>query len=78
MKNCEKNLVMTERNIKKELKHYLYNDYGEDIEDFDYDCLIELLTELFDRIEKLEDRLEDIAPSETDTYGPTGLRGDPG
>ena len=69
---------MTERNIKKELKHYLYNDYGEDIEDFDYDCLIELLTELFDRIEKLEDRLEDIAPSETDTYGPTGLRGDPG
>ena len=69
---------MTERNIKKELKHYLYNDYGEDIEDFDYDCLIELLTELFDRIEKLEDRLEDIAPSVTDTYGPTGLRGDPG
>ena len=69
---------MTERNIKKELKPYLYNDYGEDIEDFDYDCLIELLTELFDRIEKLEDRLEDIAPSETDTYGPTGLRGDPG
>ena len=69
---------MTERNIKKELKPYLYNDYGEDIEDFDYDCLIELLTELFDRIEKLEDRLEDIAPSVTDTYGPTGLRGDPG
>ena len=71
---------MTDRNLEKELNYYVYNDpeYGEDIANLDYPALIGLLTELCDRIEKLEDRLEDIAPSETDTYGPTGLRGDPG
>ena len=47
---------MTERNLKKELNHYVYNDpeYAEDIEHIDYDALIGLLTELCDRIEQLE------------------------
>jgi hypothetical protein len=48
---------MTERNFKKELQYYIYNDpeYGEDIENIDYDCLIGIITELCDRIEKLEE-----------------------
>ena len=47
---------MTERNFKKELSYYVYNDpeYGEDIENIDYDCLIGVITELCDRIEQLE------------------------
>ena len=47
---------MTERNFKKELNHYVYNDpeYGEDIENIDYDSLIGIITELCDRVEKLE------------------------
>ena len=47
---------MTERNFKKELQYYVYNDpeYGEDIEHIDYDCLIGIITELCDRIEQLE------------------------
>ena len=47
---------MTERNFKKELNHYAYNDpeYGEDIENIDYDSLIGIITELVDRIEQLE------------------------
>ena len=47
---------MTERNFKKELNYYVYNDpeYSEDIEKIDYDCLIGIITELCDRIEKLE------------------------
>jgi hypothetical protein len=48
---------MTDRNFKKELNYYVYNDpeYGEDIEHIDYDCLIGIITELCDRIEKLEE-----------------------
>ena len=47
---------MTERNFKKELSHSVYYDMedGNDTETIDYDCLIGLLTELCDRIEKLE------------------------
>jgi len=47
---------MTERNIKAELCHYSYIDmeYGLDHESIDYDCLIAIITELCDRIEKLE------------------------
>ena len=47
---------MTERNFKKELNHYVYNDpeYGEDIENIDYDSLIGIITELVERIEQLE------------------------
>ena len=71
--------TMTERNISKELNYYVYNDpeYGEDIENISYPALFGLLGELLDRIEKLEERLEDVAPSVNDTYGPTGLIGDP-
>lgn len=56
---------MSKRNFKKELNYYVYNDpeYGEDIETIDYDCLIELLTELCDRIEKLEDKLDELNPN---------------
>jgi hypothetical protein len=47
---------MTDRNLKKELNHYVYNDpeYGEDIEHIDYDALISLLQELLERVEQLE------------------------
>ncbi len=48
---------MSDRNFKKELNYYVYNDpeYGEDIEHIDYDCLIGIITELCDRIETLEE-----------------------
>ena len=47
---------MTERNFKKELFHSVYYDMenGNDSETIDYDCLIGIITELCDRIEKLE------------------------
>ena len=47
---------MTDRNFKKELNHYVYNDpeYGEDIEHIDYDALIGVLQELLERVEQLE------------------------
>ena len=47
---------MSDRNFKKELNYYVYNDpeYSEDIETIDYDCLIGIITELCDRIEQLE------------------------
>jgi hypothetical protein len=56
---------MTERNFKKELNHYVYNDpeYGEDIENIDYDCLIGVITELCDRIESLEDKVDELNPN---------------
>ena len=49
-------MTMTERNLKKELNHYVYNDpeYGEDIEHIDYDALISVLQELMERVEQLE------------------------
>ena len=47
---------MTERNLTKELLYTNYIDMenGDDIETIDYRSLIHILTELCDRIEKLE------------------------
>jgi hypothetical protein len=47
---------MTDRNFKKELNYYVYNDpeYSEDIEKIDNLALIELLQEMNERIEQLE------------------------
>ena len=47
---------MSKRNLHKELSYWVYNDpeYGDDITNLDYPALIGLLTELCDRIEKLE------------------------
>lgn len=52
---------MTERNFTKELSYYTYTDmvYGEDTESIDYPALIRIITELCDRIEKLEAKLND-------------------
>ena len=48
--------MMTDRNFKKELFYSTYYDMenGNDSETIDYDCLIGIITELCDRIEKLE------------------------
>ena len=48
--------MMTERNFKKELCHNVYYDMenGNDTDTIDHDCLIGIITELCDRIEKLE------------------------
>jgi transcription elongation GreA/GreB family factor len=47
---------MTKRNFKKELYYSSYMDMenGNDIENIDYDALIDIITELCDRIEELE------------------------
>lgn len=47
---------MTERNLKKELLYYIFNDpeYGEDLENISYPALIGLLQELLERVEQLE------------------------
>jgi len=52
--------MMTERNFKKELNYYAYNDpeYGEDLENIDYSSLTYILTEIVDRIEKIEKDIE--------------------
>jgi tetrahydromethanopterin S-methyltransferase subunit B len=70
---------MTKLNFYKELCYSdsLYDENGNTIEDICYPSLINVITELCDRIEKLEQRLEDLAPSMSDTFGPTGLIGDP-
>jgi hypothetical protein len=49
-------MKMTERDLTKEL---LYNNYvdmdnGDDIESIDYRSLIHIITELMNRVEKLE------------------------
>jgi hypothetical protein len=59
-------LMMTERNFKKELYYSSYMDMedGNDIESIDFYCLIDIITELCDRIEKLEawkDRVQKTA-----------------
>ena len=53
---------MTSRDLTKELNYWVYNDpeYGEDITNIDYPALIGLLTELVDRIEKLEKQNTDL------------------
>jgi len=56
---------MTERNFEKELCYSRYIDMedGNDSETIDYDCLISVITELCDRIEKLEDKLDELNPN---------------
>ena len=51
---------MTERNFEKELSHSVYYDMndGNDTETICYPSLICIITELCDRIEKLEQRLD--------------------
>ena len=53
---------MTERNFTQELQHWTYNDpeYGEDIENLDYECLIKLLGEILSRLEALENSKTDV------------------
>jgi hypothetical protein len=53
---------MIKRNLEKELQYYIYNDpeYGEDMENISYPSLISILTELVDRIEKLEKQNTDL------------------
>lgn len=70
---------MTARNLTYELLYAedLDMENGNDIETIDYRSLIHILTELMNRVEKIEQRLNDIAPSVNDTYGSTGLIGDP-
>ena len=50
---------MTERDFTKELlyTHHIDMVYGDDIETIDYRSLIHIITELCDRIEKLEQKL---------------------
>jgi len=52
---------MTKRNFYKELDYHTYMDMedGSDIETICYPSLIAIITELCDRIEKLEAKLND-------------------
>ncbi len=51
---------MTDRNFTQELLYSYYNDMegGDDVESIDYRSLIYIITELHNRIEKLETKLE--------------------
>jgi len=51
---------MIERNLTQELLYSYYEDKenGDDIESIDYRSLIHILTELMNRVEKLEQRLD--------------------
>ena len=53
---------MTERNFKDELLYTYYEDMenGDDVESIDYRSLIHIITELCNRIEKLELRLKPL------------------
>jgi hypothetical protein len=48
--------LMSQRNLKQELCYssYIDQEYGNDTETIDYDCLIGILTELLERVEQLE------------------------
>lgn len=52
---------MTERNFQDELLYTYYYDMenGDDIESIDYRSLIHIITELCNRIEQLEAKLND-------------------
>ena len=56
---------MTERNFEKELSYSRYIDMeeGNDAETIDYPSLIHIITELCDRIEKLEDKVDELNPN---------------
>ena len=65
---------MTERNFTKELLYSYYNDMegGDDVESIDYRSLIHIITELHNRIEKLEQELEyqkEYAMEQNERYG---------
>jgi hypothetical protein len=65
---------MTERNFTKELLYSYYADMegGDDVESIDYRSLIHIITELHNRIEKLEQELEyqkDYAMEQNERYG---------
>jgi hypothetical protein len=47
---------MTERNLKRQLCYYTYADMenGDDIESINYRALIEIIDDLYDKIETLE------------------------
>ena len=65
---------MTDRNFTQELLYSYYNDMegGDDIESIDYRSLIHIITELHNRIEKLEQELEyqkDYAMEQNERYG---------
>lgn len=49
---------MSDRNLKQELCYFNYigMEDGNNIENIDYDCLIDLLKEILTRIEKLENK----------------------
>ncbi len=53
---------MTERNLKQELYYSYYEDMedGRTTETIDYECLIEVLGELIDRVEALEKSKTDV------------------
>lgn len=70
---------MTKRDFYKELNHSIYYDMedGNDTETICYPSLICVITELCDRIEQLEARLDELNPSMDDVSGTTGLIGDP-
>jgi hypothetical protein len=57
--------MMTERNLTKELLYSYYADMenGDDVESIDYRSLIHILTELMNRIEKLENEIKLVKPS---------------
>lgn len=59
---------MTKRNFTQELQHWTYNDpeFGDDIEHLDYRALIGVITELVDRIEKLEYEVKTLNRKLTD------------
>ncbi len=56
---------MTNRNFEKELFHSRYIDMedGNDTETICYSSLICIITELCDRIEKLEDKVDELNPN---------------
>jgi hypothetical protein len=53
---------MTDRNFTQELLYSYYNDMegGDDVESIDYRSLIHIITELHNRIEKLESWKADV------------------
>ena len=70
---------MTKRDFYKELcfSNYIDMEDGNDTETICYPSLICVITELCDRIEQLEARLDELDPPMNDVFGPTGLIGDP-
>lgn len=54
--------MTTERNLTRELlyRNYIDMENGDDVESIDYRSLIHILTELMNRIEKLEAKNETL------------------